>query len=107
MNFLGGLSHNCNYDTSEWLLFIRPSPSLFRLSKSEGGRRNQINSFSIKKDNNKMHALVTTSQKDIVEISSEPLPTLDSISDLVQDDGAGAITTFSGTTRNVFEGKHR
>lgn len=40
----------------------------------------------------------------IVEISSESLPSLDFVSELVQDDGAGAITTFSGTTRNVFEG---
>lgn len=42
--------------------------------------------------------------KTIVEISSESLPSLDHVSELVQDDGAGAITTFSGTTRNVFEG---
>lgn len=41
---------------------------------------------------------------DKVEISSEALPSLDYITSLVQDDGAGAITTFSGTTRNVFEG---
>ncbi|KAI7898136.1 Molybdopterin biosynthesis MoaE [Cokeromyces recurvatus] len=43
--------------------------------------------------------------KNIVEISSEPLPSLDEITSLVQDDRAGAITTFSGTTRNVFEDK--
>lgn len=42
--------------------------------------------------------------RDIVEISSESLPSLDHVTGLVQDDGAGAITTFSGTTRNVFEG---
>lgn len=42
---------------------------------------------------------------DIVEISSEPLPLLDEVTRLVQDDGAGAITTFSGTTRNIFQGK--
>ncbi|KAI8078048.1 Molybdopterin biosynthesis MoaE [Gilbertella persicaria] len=45
------------------------------------------------------------SLKDIIEISSEPLPTLDYITGLVQDDTAGAITTFSGTTRNTFEDK--
>jgi molybdopterin synthase catalytic subunit len=43
--------------------------------------------------------------RDIVEISADGLPTLDYISGLVQDDEAGAITTFSGTTRNTFEGK--
>lgn len=43
--------------------------------------------------------------RDIVEISSESLPSLDHVTGLVQDDGAGAITTFSGTTRNVFEGR--
>jgi molybdopterin synthase catalytic subunit len=42
--------------------------------------------------------------RNIVEISADPLPSLDDITNLVQDDGAGAITTFSGTTRNVFEG---
>ncbi|KAI9487370.1 MAG: Molybdopterin biosynthesis MoaE [Benjaminiella poitrasii] len=45
------------------------------------------------------------STKNIVEISSDPLPSLDEITSLVQDDGAGAITTFSGTTRNIFEDK--
>ncbi|KAI9266242.1 Molybdopterin biosynthesis MoaE [Helicostylum pulchrum] len=45
------------------------------------------------------------SQLDIVEISSEPLPLLDEVTALVQDDGAGAITTFSGTTRNIFQDK--
>lgn len=44
------------------------------------------------------------SQSDTVEISGDHLPTLDHVTALVQDDGAGAITTFSGTTRNVFEG---
>lgn len=46
------------------------------------------------------------SQLDTVEISGDHLPTLDDVTALVQDDGAGAITTFSGTTRNVFEGSH-
>ncbi|KAI7888153.1 molybdenum cofactor synthesis protein 2 large subunit [Mucor mucedo] len=45
------------------------------------------------------------SQSDTVEISGDHLPTLDHVTALVQDDGAGAITTFSGTTRNVFEDK--
>lgn len=44
------------------------------------------------------------SQLDIVEITGDHLPLLDHVTNLVQDDGAGAITTFSGTTRNVFEG---
>lgn len=44
------------------------------------------------------------SQLNIVEISGDHLPLLDHVTNLVQDDGAGAITTFSGTTRNVFEG---
>lgn len=44
------------------------------------------------------------SHLDIVEISKDPLPSLDFVTELVQDDGAGAITTFSGTTRNVFQG---
>ncbi|KAK4519316.1 uncharacterized protein ATC70_009551 [Mucor velutinosus] len=43
--------------------------------------------------------------RDIIEISAEGLPALDYISGLVQDDGAGAITTFSGTTRDTFEDK--
>ncbi|CEP15220.1 hypothetical protein [Parasitella parasitica] len=43
--------------------------------------------------------------RDIVEISANELPTLDTISQVVQDDGAGATTTFSGTTRDTFEDK--
>ncbi|KAI8375883.1 Molybdopterin biosynthesis MoaE [Blakeslea trispora] len=43
--------------------------------------------------------------KNIVEISSEELPSLDQVVNLVQDDSAGAISTFSGTTRDTFEGK--
>lgn len=43
--------------------------------------------------------------KDIVEITSEDIPSLDYITSQVHDDSAGAISTFSGTTRNTFEGK--
>ncbi|KAG0745237.1 hypothetical protein G6F57_005592 [Rhizopus arrhizus] len=43
--------------------------------------------------------------KDIVEITSEDIPSLDYISSQVHDDSAGAISTFSGTTRNTFEDK--
>ncbi|KAI8969268.1 Molybdopterin biosynthesis MoaE [Mycotypha africana] len=43
--------------------------------------------------------------KDIVEVTADPLPTLDEIANSVQDDAAGAISTFSGTTRNTFKGK--
>jgi molybdopterin synthase catalytic subunit len=42
-------------------------------------------------------------EKDFVKITPEPL-ILQDIVDLVKDDSAGAITTFSGTTRNTFEG---
>ncbi|CAI2165599.1 1725_t:CDS:2 [Funneliformis geosporum] len=42
--------------------------------------------------------------KDFVKLTSEPL-ILQDIVDLVKDDGAGAISTFNGTTRNTFEGK--
>jgi hypothetical protein len=47
----------------------------------------------------------TSELKEIIEISSEPLPLLDVVTNLVHDDGAGAISTFSGTTRDIFEGK--
>ncbi|OBZ90112.1 Molybdopterin synthase catalytic subunit [Choanephora cucurbitarum] len=43
--------------------------------------------------------------KNIIEISSQELPSLELVADLVQDDSAGAISTFSGTTRDEFEGK--
>ncbi|KAI8086393.1 Molybdopterin biosynthesis MoaE [Halteromyces radiatus] len=41
----------------------------------------------------------------IINITEEPIPSLDFITQQVQDDGAGAISTFSGTTRNTFQGK--
>ncbi|ORE04105.1 Molybdopterin biosynthesis MoaE [Rhizopus microsporus var. microsporus] len=43
--------------------------------------------------------------KDTVVITHEGLPLLDDIVKIVQDDSAGAISTFSGTTRDTFEGK--
>ncbi|KAI8150288.1 Molybdopterin biosynthesis MoaE [Fennellomyces sp. T-0311] len=43
--------------------------------------------------------------RDIVDITSDNLPSLESISHLVQDDTAGAISTFSGLTRDTFQGK--
>eukprot|EP01118_Nematostelium_gracile_P012637 TRINITY_DN4647_c0_g1_i1.p1 TRINITY_DN4647_c0_g1~~TRINITY_DN4647_c0_g1_i1.p1 ORF type:complete len:155 (-),score=41.05 TRINITY_DN4647_c0_g1_i1:70-534(-) len=45
-----------------------------------------------------------TQTRDYVEISKTELD-LKKISDLVADPSAGAISTFSGTTRNYFEGK--
>ena len=42
--------------------------------------------------------------KSIVEITHEELPSLETVSQLVQDDTAGAIATFSGLTRDTFEG---
>lgn len=41
--------------------------------------------------------------KDFVKLTSENL-ILQDIINLVKDDGAGAITTFNGTTRNTFKG---
>jgi len=41
---------------------------------------------------------------DHVEISADPL-SLDAVVARCHDDGAGAIVTFVGITRNVFEGK--
>ncbi|CEG83955.1 Putative Molybdopterin converting factor, subunit 2 [Rhizopus microsporus] len=43
--------------------------------------------------------------KDTVVITQEGLPLLDDIVKMVHDDSAGAISTFSGTTRDTFEGK--
>jgi hypothetical protein len=40
----------------------------------------------------------------LVEVCAEPL-SLDRYVAAVADDGAGAITTFIGVTRNTFEGK--
>lgn len=42
--------------------------------------------------------------KDTVVITHEGLPLLDDIVKIVRDDSAGAISTFSGTTRDTFEG---
>ncbi|CAO3666446.1 unnamed protein product [Rhizopus stolonifer] len=44
--------------------------------------------------------------KNFVQVTSEPIASLDHITSLVHDDSAGAISTFSGTTRNTFEDKH-
>jgi molybdopterin synthase catalytic subunit len=41
---------------------------------------------------------------DIVVITANEIISLDEITSQVQDDGAGAISTFSGTTRNTFQG---
>lgn len=41
--------------------------------------------------------------KDFIKLTSENL-ILQDIINLVKDDGAGAITTFNGTTRNTFKG---
>ncbi|KAI9264059.1 Molybdopterin biosynthesis MoaE [Phascolomyces articulosus] len=43
--------------------------------------------------------------KNIVIITEENLPSLEVISHLVQDNSSGAIATFSGLTRDTFEGK--
>ncbi|KAI9314258.1 Molybdopterin biosynthesis MoaE [Dichotomocladium elegans] len=42
---------------------------------------------------------------DIVTITGDQLPSLDFISKQVADDSAGAICTFSGCTRDTFQGK--
>ena len=47
---------------------------------------------------------MTNLNKDFVKLTSETL-ILQDIINLVKDDGAGAITTFNGTTRNTFNGK--
>jgi hypothetical protein len=47
---------------------------------------------------------MTNSDKNFVKLTSETL-VLQDIVNLVKDDGAGAISTFNGTTRNTFEGK--
>ncbi|KAG9285779.1 hypothetical protein G9A89_013204 [Geosiphon pyriformis] len=41
---------------------------------------------------------------DIVKLSNDSLD-LQKIVNMVKDDGAGAISTFSGTTRNIFKDK--
>ncbi|CAG8556659.1 1105_t:CDS:2 [Paraglomus brasilianum] len=45
-----------------------------------------------------------TESVDFVKLTTDPLD-LQEIVDLVKDNGAGAISTFSGTTRNTFNGK--
>ncbi|RIA88047.1 Molybdopterin biosynthesis MoaE [Glomus cerebriforme] len=47
---------------------------------------------------------MTNLNKDFVKLTSENL-ILQDIINLVKDDGAGAITTFNGTTRNIFKDK--
>lgn len=42
--------------------------------------------------------------KDIVIITGDNLPSLDTVAQLVHDNSAGAIATFSGCTRDTFEG---
>lgn len=48
---------------------------------------------------------MNTEIKEFIEISADPLPSLDHVTNLVLDNGAGAISTFSGTTRDTFEGQ--
>ena len=48
---------------------------------------------------------MTNLDKDFVKMTSETL-ILQDIVNLVKDDGAGAITTFNGTTRNIFKGEN-
>lgn len=45
------------------------------------------------------------SNNDIVTISPNVLPSLDTVSHQVSNDGAGAIVTFSGCTRDTFQGE--
>ena len=45
-----------------------------------------------------------SSDKSMVEISASPL-SLQALVALVEEDGAGAVATFSGNTRNTFQGK--
>lgn len=46
----------------------------------------------------------TTELGDLLELTYDKLNT-EAIIDSVKDDGAGAIATFIGTTRNSFQGK--
>ncbi|KAI8332247.1 molybdopterin synthase catalytic subunit-like protein [Chlamydoabsidia padenii] len=41
----------------------------------------------------------------VILITKDSIPPLDTITQQVQDDSAGAISTFSGTTRDSFQGK--
>jgi molybdopterin synthase catalytic subunit len=47
---------------------------------------------------------MSSPNKDFIKLTSENL-ILQDIINLVKDDGAGAITTFNGTTRNTFKGE--
>ena len=47
---------------------------------------------------------ITSTKQDFIAIQTEPL-VLQKIVDMVATPEAGAISTFSGTTRNNFEGK--
>ena len=50
-------------------------------------------------------AKLTNNLGDTFELTYERLDT-ESIVNTVKDDGAGAIATFIGTTRNSFQGEH-
>lgn len=50
------------------------------------------------------YSLIPTKMKDIVRLTSDTI-SLDEIAKSVHDPKAGAISTFSGTTRDNFEGK--
>lgn len=45
------------------------------------------------------------SNNDIVTITPNVLPSLDTVSHQVSNNGAGAIVTFSGCTRDTFQGE--
>lgn len=49
-------------------------------------------------------ATPATTHKDFVKITADII-SLDEVAKLVHDPKAGAISTFSGTTRDNFEGK--
>ena len=52
----------------------------------------------------KVRWMASRASKVLVEVVQEPLK-LEHYTDFVQDDGAGAIATFTGVTRDNFEGK--
>ncbi|RUP39929.1 hypothetical protein BC936DRAFT_138332 [Jimgerdemannia flammicorona] len=51
--------------------------------------------------------LAMSPDKSLVEITNDPLPPLNVFFDLVADVSAGAVSTFSGTTRDTFNGTFR
>ncbi|KAI9329985.1 hypothetical protein BDR26DRAFT_939077 [Obelidium mucronatum] len=51
-----------------------------------------------------MAPIATTTNKSLVEVADQ-ISSLDELVKQVGDDSCGAIATFSGTTRNSFEGK--